>query len=637
MTKESPFTLRRFETENRHLYYLPTDLFMKLVGRRSTYLIGSRGTGKTTLLKALHWEEQQNNAYLRERLSALGVTGNYLGIYMRMPRTMADVFDGWIPSATEHFRAAVFCLYLDLMWVQSACEAIAHLLLTDTFNSPSSAEYGITRELLERFPELRERGPVQGSITIKGFGSLLYQKRRTLERWIYSGIDRKEDEIMEAFPVAQIGEFGQETATALAAFCDHASMRNKDWHFKICFDESECFSPAQQRAINTSVRNAQSPLSFAVSYVRLVDVTSTLIRGISLQDADREVIPLDAMTDSEFTDLAEGVATVRIQRLSPGYPEFSTRTAFGILDINELLVGILNASANAEAKRLLTAAETLAKTPFFIETSDRPSGSLPIYQAYILDRLNLTLPAPQSPSWERRKQDSAEIRKRMVAAYLCICKELKTQARYGGAEMILQMSDSCIRDYLSQLDSVFQLLDADTGDFGTKRIPLFEQDVAITQASKRKNETIPKSEIGSPVETLRLIDSLGQLTARLQTSIKDMKSLKTPERGLFTLPIDTSTSESAETLRLITEAADAGFLKILTSDSRSVRFRIHCSLAGAYGVSYRGAYYECGLKHSDLRPLYAEPDEDVRANKVMQLADLLLGDETSLPLFEGIQ
>jgi hypothetical protein len=474
-------------------------------------------------------------------------------------------------------------------------------------------------------------------LSIKGFGSLLYEKRREMERWAISGLERTDSEISAAFPITQIGEFGRVAGAALAGFCEASSQNDRNWHFKVCLDETECFSPFQQRALNTSVRLVETPVSFVVSYVRLVDVTSTCIKSLSLQDADREVVPLDGMTDPEFTDLAEGVASIRLRRLCPTSPEFTTRAVFGDLDINELLYGILNTSTNPEAKRLLRAAEELRATPFFSETREPSSISPPIYEAYILDRLALKPPSPDSAQWERRRQNSAEIRKRMVAAYLCICKELKTQVKYAGAKMILQMSDCCIRDYLSMLDSVFQSLDVPVCEFAGRRVSANEQDNAIRAVSRRKNETIPKSEVGSPVETLRLIDSLGQLTSRLQTATRDMKGLKSPERGLFLLAGDDSIVRTSDAMRLISEAADAGFLKMLVAEDRTVKFRIHGSLAAAYGLSYRGAYYENVLKQSDLEPLYSEVNTALRSDRVAHLADLLLREEARLPLFEGME
>jgi type IV secretory pathway ATPase VirB11/archaellum biosynthesis ATPase len=53
MRSQSPFTASRFEYEGKHLYYLPRGLFGQVEQPKPVYVIGSRGTGKTTLLNAL--------------------------------------------------------------------------------------------------------------------------------------------------------------------------------------------------------------------------------------------------------------------------------------------------------------------------------------------------------------------------------------------------------------------------------------------------------------------------------------------------------------------------------------------------------------------------------------------------------
>lgn len=634
MTEESPFTLRRFETENRHLYYLPHEVFSKICGRRTIYLIGSRGTGKTTLLRAMHWEERRKNDELRKKFSQMESAQQCIGIYMKMSSTMAGNFDIWPKGTPDKFQATIFCLYVDLLWIQSACDAVASMILTSATQVPIQLEHDLTSAIIDRFPEIQSDPHVKLPLSIKGLGSALYQKRRQLERWAYSSDTRHPDELTTAFPIGQIGEFGRAVGAELSHFCSVAFRPSTDWHFKVCLDEAECFTSLQQRAINTAVRLTEAPVSYAVSYVRLVDLTSTFIRDLSLQDADRVIIPLDEMTDSEFADLAEGVATVRIQSAVPSAAPFKTSIACGQIGINELLAGILGSSASSDAKALLQAARSLQKTPYFTDVWERASETPPIYQAYIVDRLDLIPPAPESEPWLKRKEHSAQIRKRMVAAYLCICKELKTQVRYAGAEMVLQMSDNCIRDYLSQLDQLYEVANVPLQKFGLQRISPEEQTRALLSASNRKRETIPVSEVGSPLETLRLIDSLGLLTAYLQTNLKGMRALKSPEKGLFVIVIEDETQERTDTVRLITDAADAGFLKLVDGNDQNLRFRLHTSLAPAFGASYRGSYYPSVVKQSDLVPLYSESNNDKRAANVIALGDLLLGSETSLPLFD---
>jgi len=630
MKDESPFTLRRFEYERRHLYYLPNPIFKTLEGEKSVFLIGSRGTGKTTLLTALSWEERLRNAELTAVLSQMGADQNCIGIYIKMPETLAGAFDTWIPAFPLELRASVFCLYIDLIWLQSLMEAVAQMLVEKRLDAPPSKERKLTQRVLDRYKELNADARQTGPFSFKRFASLLYEKRRTMEKWALTAAEPEKERLSRAFPLTQIGSFGRDTENELAMFCEDCDQLRHKWHFKICLDESECLSPFQQRALHTAIRLAHAPVSYVVSYVSMMeDMSNTFIKGMSLQEADRELIELDSMNDRVFSDLAEGVATVRIRNSPTGeaIPTFDTRALLGDLDINELLNSILQISAAPEAKAILALAERLSKSPFYIDTCEQ-SSTLPIYQAYIIDRLALELPAPNSPHWQRRKQDSAEIRKRMVAAYLCLCKELKTRPKYASAEMLFQMSDKCIRDYLNQMDSLFSEANLPLAEFCKRRLTTDQQNAALREASRRKKDSLPKSEVGSPVETGRLIDALGSLTARLQTT--EVKSLRASEKGNFVVDTSRQPPEQGEALRILKEASEAGFFKTETPNERRVRFRMHCSLAPAYGFSYRGAYYDCPLGIREIVAIYHEPDSEARQQLVLSIGDRLLQDSPTL-------
>ena len=54
VTSKNPFHVNRWEDEQEHLFWLPP-IFDKLEENRCVFLIGTRGAGKTTMLKALDW------------------------------------------------------------------------------------------------------------------------------------------------------------------------------------------------------------------------------------------------------------------------------------------------------------------------------------------------------------------------------------------------------------------------------------------------------------------------------------------------------------------------------------------------------------------------------------------------------
>lgn len=637
----SPFTLNRFEYEQTHLYHLPEPVFSILQQTKSVFLLGSRGTGKTTLLQALSWQEQTGNAVLIEKLGNTFKDRRYMGIYLRVPLYQAALFKAW-PAGDETLRAAVFSAYTDLIWVQAACEGLASLLANRIVRASTSREYDLTDQLLQDHPELLSGSHYKRPLSLIQLGRLIQARRRDLEKLALSASDISATDLNALFPLAQIGALGRSAAERIAQFLARSYADDQPWQLKVCLDEAECLDPFQQRVLNTAVRLTNARLAYVISYVRpMEDMTGTLLPNISLQRADREVLVLDEMDDGAFLRLAEGVSQVRIvYQCGSEAATFRSGTTLGELDINALLYTILQTSEKPEARRLLDGAEQLRHAYQEVngpENAESIEKYPPIYQAYLIERLKLSFPSSKTPK-ERRAQESAEIRKRMVAAYLCLCSELDKQVRYAYADMLLQMSDKCIRDYLLQMDEVFRESGRALHEFLEGPIGIDIQDRALRRAGARKREYVPASGVGSPTEALRIIDALGNLTARLQTTKYQQRGLRSSERGIFVVDVTRHSEDLARTLRLVTDAADAGFFKILKQSADEWHFRVHCSLAAAYGFSYRGAYYPVALRASDLSALYSEADSDRREELLRQLESWVGSDESGdLPLLRGLE
>jgi hypothetical protein len=261
--------------------------------------------------------------------------------------------------------------------------------------------------------------------------------------------------------------------------------------------------------------------------------------------------------------------------------------------------------------------------------------SLPIYQTYIINELNLSIPEAHDSRWERRAQESRELRKKMVAAYLCICRELNTEVRYAFSDMVLQMSDKCIRDFLCQLDEIYKESALPLGDFVKTCVPVSKQNVALKRASQNKKESILQSGVTEPLEIGRIIDGLARITAVIQSRPK-AKALKSSERGKFVLrTTDHELTAHANTFGLIKEACEAGFLKMIESKGRKWQFRVHTSLAAFYCFSYRGAYYDTYLQLSDIESLQTTKDPEDFTKLVNKIGTRLSGEE-DFPLFEMV-
>ncbi|MGA8026638.1 MAG: hypothetical protein WB992_05790 [Bryobacteraceae bacterium] len=653
MTKASPFSLARFEYEPAPLYYLPKK-FNLLQELKPTYVIGSRGTGKTTLLNALNWEQQLTNEDLERQLGASFIERKYVGVYLRAPRFQCDKFEAWLSGQDSAIYAAIFSTYFDLAWLEVLASALAKLLARGTLLAPIQDEYSTTKLILSRFPELVVGISGPEDCSFMKFSDVVRRRREELEGLALWKSGSELSFLAQRYPLGHYGDFGRGAGAYFAEFCNRNTSvpeggDGRSWHFKVCVDEAEYLSPFQRLVINTVVRLSSVPVSYVVAYVRVPDDPSaTLLPNMSLQQADRDVVELDFMSDADFQELAEGAATVRIKHHLNGPIEtFQTHSVLGELNVNRLLLAILSTSENPRAKSLLDRARAHAVSPFFrVQPADAPNNRAPIdferdpppiYQTYLVERLSLTIPSPDTPEWKRRAQDSAEIRKRMVAAYLCLCAELKQAVRYGSAEMLFQMSDKCVRDYLNQMNEIFVDFGAPLQEFLRSIIPQNKQDRALKAAATKKRDFLPQSGISSPREAAALVDGLAALTARLQATPESDTALRSSERGIFTLYLDSLPQDAKWLVRLISETAEAGYFKILSEEGKQIEFRVHCSLAAAYGFSYRGAYYKVGLAYRDLLAIIeCKADRKERADVVAKLAQAIDKPTVgSFPLFES--
>lgn len=643
MKLASPFTTSRFEYESRHVYYLPSELFLQLEEAKPVYLIGSRGTGKTTLLKALNWDERLHNSTLKRQLDGNAFGARYIGVYLKAPEYQFEEFDAWLGDASRQTHGSIIGFFFDLVWIELLATAIAELTVHNVIKVTPEQEHtkmadiaGLSNNVLT--PLLPSKRPY----TLRDLSRAC---ARASTEWQRLAKARPNPvSLIEQFPVGQAGSFGRSVAKILGQLCDEGSVGDSRWHFKVCVDESETLQPVQQTVINTIVRLAEWPLFPVVSFVSLpADYVNTLSRSLTLQKADRNLRILDDMSDAQFRDLAEGVARVRVRHyLHKRDACFDLRLLLGSWNVNLLLESMLKGSADPGAAALLSRAADLATHAFFSqkETQDHSDPSnkerlLPIYQAYLIDRLGLSVPSPDDAHWQRRGQESAELRKGIAAAYLSICKEFGLDVRYASADVLLQLSDNCTRDFLAQLETIYRSTGQSVADFLQLRIPYSAQTGPLRDASLEKSKSLVKFGVRAPTEAGRLVDGLARVTAIIQTTGNSYQHLKSTERGIFELDIEEAKARKLlNYVTLIVDAAEAGFLRLYEPDSRVLRFRVHTSLAAAYGFSYRGAYYPARLGWSDIVRITEADNEDAHDRAISEIGRRLAGQEIDdLPLF----
>lgn len=623
----SPFSEGRFEYDKNHLYYLPGTVFSEMERPKPTFIVGARGSGKTTLLKALNWQQRLECRTLRRQLGNQPFRGLFVGTYVKLPKIQLGTFDAWLSDLDDVRHGQLLGFYLDLVFVELISAAVSEMLAQEHLTIPARVEIDAVSRWLDEHCEaynLLHGSPPQ---TVSAFHEATVKLRLSLE---HSARIREDVlSVLRRIPLGQVGSLSGSLAPKLAELCNHDTLgQATTWHFKVCMDEAECLTRFQQKVINTIIRLSEWPLFPVVSYVRRPDdMTSTLVPQLTHQKADRQLIVLDSMSRRDFIDLAEGVASVRCQEmLNDVSVTFNSRTTLGDLDINGLLQTLIDRSESPGKSALIDDALE------FENNSTETPASLPFFEAYLAKKLDLAGQSPETRA-ERRHEASREYRKKFVAAFLSICHDLKVkQIPYASADMVLGISDNCVRDFLSQLDHLFLASGRTLADFLVARLPTDVQAKAIREASEEKRDSIPESGILSPVETGRVVKGLAMVTALLQATSKDGRHLRSTERGLFrlTAKIDEQTGLHAA-LSLVSDAADAGFLR-LHPDDHDRHFRVHASLAPAYGFSYRGAYYPVALDLKDFEKLKAAKSEDELA-KLARLISRVISGEDDSPLF----
>jgi hypothetical protein len=632
----SPFARAKFEEATQHIYFLPTEVCGQLENARPTVLFGSRGSGKTTLLRAMDWKERIGNQTLLQQLGNNPFRGRFIGVYTKLSEHACKSLD-LLHAAGTSLEGMLFGFYLDLLAIEMIADAVSNLISEGVFvNEGESLEPRVAQQFVSSWANLLEWSGTSICRTVRDISIAAAKIREKIEWSPQRAIGPSE--LAKQIRIPAIGAFARSISGHLADICNKyvctKSESSEAWHFKVCLDEAEVLSEQQRLVVNTLIRVAAAPLFPLVSYVsRPSDLSQTLIPGLTLQKADMQQISLDSQSPAEFRQLAEGVATARCQfELRDTQAQFQTATSLGKLSLNQLV----HEAVSKSESQIATVLTDLASN-FEGSWETRSDGEFPMYwQAFLADRLALT-PPPAGTFKGKRQQESAEFRKKMVVAYLAICRLLgKRNVPYAFAEMVLGISDGCIRDFLSQLHQIFVLKYPDTTHqnlrhFLSTTVHPRIQEEAIRRVSEQKRDSIPRSGVLRPVQIGRMIHGLAEVTAKMQ-SLVDFA-----ERGVFQLRGGNS-HERQQAAQLVLDAVEAGFLRLNGKDE-SVDpldgFRVHASLAPAYGFSYRGAYYDVVISMDRFHKLLECPDERSLAEIVESLTKIPMAtSERQLLLFD---
>lgn len=625
------FSTGRYEHNRpyRHIFYLPNSIYAKLSSSKPVYLFGGRGSGKTSLLKILDWKERLNNKTLSGCFGGEPFSDKILGIYLKLPQQQISTFDRWLSGYQDDQAASIFGLYLDLLWIEDAVLGMVDLEASGVIELSSENELFVLN-ILRQDDDFRFLG-IESVYTKIQFASKIRAAREQLKQLALLRKDLQAFSLM--FPILEPGELGRKFASI--AFDGTAVTALEGWTLKVCFDEAEVLSEQQQICLNSATRHTKAPLGYVFAFVSTArDLTTTIYNNLTVNLADCEPVYLDSVGRAEFCRLVEGVAEARVKALlSDQTISLKLSSIFGDVSPNELLRIQLNDSVSRPARDFLAYSESLKNEDFFTEkhvlTSDEAEleseeididlfkNEIPFYQSYLILKGVASMPRPGSINWVRRAQESAELRKRMIAAYLSACKEFSMDPIYAGWRAAASIADNSVRDMLFQLDQIFIQREYNLRLMCSSPLAPRLQDKALREASNLKLRALPEW-VRIPHEKVRkLVETLGCLTQILQSTSSDNRHLRSSERGIFLVDrIQYNSNRFEQNRRVIEEALYGGYLVESKANQDQIGIRLHRSLAPYFQFSYRGPYYGTVIALADFDQM-----TDVATNQSpMQLA-----------------
>lgn len=606
----NPFRPTRFEHEQHPLIWISPEV-ARLEALKSAYVAGTRGSGKTSLLKAINWRERLHNPTVRDQLGS--GAPDYVAVYFRLPDYLASAIGmiDWQEAfpqspSPEGVGHSLFAQLIEYVAAQLMCEAFASLRAAGRFTYFFEQEEALVRDLLNRHPSLS--GSVRGSCRgLDDLSTIFRDAHQRLNVLMTRGLLQQ---ALDGVLPVQPGVFINDLAASMRELaCAAEGICSPDFHVKICIDDCETLQALQQRFLNTMVRNSRHPLFWVISFVSVdYDSTRTVQHNQTLSDADRVQLHLDEIDGKHFYRLCENVSLLRVyysdvadhrpplSDLPKNY--FRLVSLLGSLNVNDVLLEASSSSLSSDLAGLVERSRAAATGP--------RRRSPPIYETYVVDKLGGRLKD------DRDENVGAYMRRKQMAALLAIFSEFRlNRVPYIGARTIVNLGDTCIRDYLEIMGAVFEEAVSrkeisGVAELQRREFPLSHdtQLEGVRISSRSKYDGIRNNFERDATEAERAIEFIGKLTGRLQSNHASSSTLSTPERGNFHFDLDMlprlrpQHASKVDFIRRLLRRCEAdGLLRPARQgqvgeghDEHELTFHLHRRFAPYFGFSHRGPY-----------------------------------------------
>lgn len=663
----NPFRPTRWEhhRDGKPLLWF-TNTAKELAAPKSVFIYGSRGSGKTSILKSICWEDLAGNDSLRLQRDIADF--EHIGIYIRFPDHISQSlnYGEWRIQFPKAANPALlyhrfFSLAVELVCAERTLEALHALRVQDMVTYASGQELQIVEDFVAEYEALNN------------FASRPPRTFLELARLLRNIVPRMSEACTSGTAVALMERLPPREPNQLLAYLSErliSAVRVKgedeprQTSLKFCLDDCEVLSEVQRRSLNTLVRLSKSPISWVISSVgEAAEASETFLEAQPLTDADRLVRSLNDRNDKDFFELCQSVISLRLyfalpveqrpDRSKDPKAMFELGERLGEASVNSLIQQLLRRSKSPAARLVEEGAKELHHAIGKIRRSSpiprryTSDAVPPYYEAYLLMHWQGTEDAFKTDighadvkriagfaSQVLDDSFNAWLRRKQLGSLLHLAQSLRMRKiPLFGSNTIISLADSSIRDFLEIMAEVFDRFQKSNQGSGRNALERFattrtqlalpHQSEAIHSASQDYYNGVANNAESDADTMSRLVSGLGVLTSLLQSNPADPRVFATPERGVFVIEFETGNAsvndEAAFVNSIVQQGLLAGYLrnervpKAMRSqadaNARLIAFRLHRRFAPHFTFSYRGAYAPVRITQAHIAALCRRADE----------------------------
>lgn len=625
---DNPFRPTKFEWEKRPVIWLSARAKALATSIKPVFISGSRGSGKTTILRSLSTRQIAGDSLLRSQFGSRKL--GWYGQYLQFNNTLQERTDRVIEFLNvnddiDETSERVFCAYFEISLLLNFFNDLIHFQDSDFLHFRSKVEANACAELSSIVSTVRWS-------TDKKLDN--FQDARRLAREFQNEFLKSESqfdvegarEAINAFAPGTIIRFIKEFAIS-AIQSSNFSFESLD--FYILLDDCETLSERQQIALNTYIRRTEGVAKWVICYLSdRYNSTETVIRNTSLTADDRDLIKLNEMGEKDFSEFCEQVVNLRLtkfieglgrQHVSGKHVAFDLDMAFGGGTpynrlIEEIIKGSEKRSLDVFKKEVNVTKGALAH---HINASNHRRFSCTKTQTPYIEHLVISamgLKLGDYPLPEEQLSLSKTIDGKQAAAYIAFCAKFGVRPIYSGSNFIRSISDRCIRDFLDTMSVFFDqflgaqrvvgpskasLLRSATSFLKDTSIPFKRQDDAIREVSRLKFQNLQQLRNSEP-EIERLVLSIARLQQQFEHDFENWVAVRSPTRGKYVVELPDGMEASSGTYSIynirdvLSRLEYDRYIKIIkltkNVSSVEVRFSLHRRLRPYFNCGHSGPY-----------------------------------------------